>query len=148
VGGPALRSGGGLPGVVPRRRFSALEAVAAVDRLAGGRVERNFGGLATLGTGGRVELAWRPRRSVVVAGAVPTTATIPASRTGASAGSLRLAGLAALRTTLRLGESALGVKVLLASGEDEFLSTIATGQRTISHPSPNLSRRKDFAACS
>jgi len=149
-----------LPGVVPRCGLSVLEAVTAVNRLAWRRAEWNFGGLTALGAGSGKELPWSAWSSVVIAtatiataittaavAAVATaaiTATITTRRTGCAA--LGLACLPTFRTSLRFGETALRVKVLLATGENEFLSAVTAGQRSICHPIPNLSGRDCLAA--
>jgi len=77
------------------------EAVAAVDRTIGLRLERNTGFAAAGSAGGHEELT---------RGAGSVLAGITA-------------GLAALRLVL---EAALGVKLLLTGGEDEIFSALFT----------------------
>lgn len=75
--------------------------------------------------------------------AVSTAAavTIAATRIAAAAGliTLGLAGLSTRRASLGLREAALGVELLLTSGERKFFAAIATCQRSITHFRLNLS---------
>ena len=95
----------------------APEAVAAIDGLAIGRLERHLGRAAALAAGGRVHLA----RAAIVASAVGGTA-------------LRSGGLsrsAAGTAALGFGESPLGVEVLLARGKYELLAAVGADQNLV-----------------
>ena len=145
-----------LVGVVSWRRPAAGKAFTAIHRLAGRRVERNFGLLTALGTGRRIQLAWRRAEPALVAVATSstrgvTTATATARRVATTcvsaatgpAVALSLACLPAGWTTLRLGKTTLLIKFVLTQGEHEFLTAIAAGQRSITHPPEPLWPRRN-----
>ncbi len=102
----------------PLALFGFGVTIPAVDRLIAARLERNFGLLAALGTGGRVHLA---RASIAVTAASAISETLgPAVGTAGSA-------------ALGLISIALGRKeLLLFSRKGKGFSAIGTGKGFLS----------------
>src|SRR5664279_4878304 len=118
------------------------EAVAAIDGFAAGRAERDLGVAAAVAAGGREHLAWAAITGAAVAArtvrAARAVAAVTRRGTAVSAGVTAatavgrvpggLAACPAAGAAARLGEVALGVEILLAGSEHEFLPTVGAGQ--------------------
>src|SRR5262245_35656431 len=118
MGGPIGLDRVGVSGSVARPL--RLEAVAAVDRLAAGRAERDLGLPAAVRARRREHLARCP--------VLPAATGVAAARVATAVAACCLARCAALGTTARLAELAVGEELLLARREREFLAAIGTGQ--------------------
>ncbi len=103
-----------------------LEALSAVHRLVGARLEGNLRLAPALGACGSVHLPRGAVTATTAAGVPPATA-VPILI------ALLLPRGAARLTTLRLAEAALKVEGLLALREHECLPAIAAGERSIAH---------------
>jgi len=104
---------------------TAAEAVVAENGLATGGAERNHCRLATVRARGLEHLAGS-------ALAVATVGAIAATHAGrVTAAHLGLARRATAATATGIGETAIGIKLLLARGKDELLATVGAGERPV-----------------